>query len=252
MTLLSRLLSKIAHLPPAETPHVFVERDLKVTMPDGVVLLADRHAPRDIEKPPLILVRSPYGRSGFFGMLLGQLFAERGFQIVIQSIRGTFGSGGTLTPFDEHDDGLATVAWLKQQPWYPGSFMTTGPSYLGFVQWAIARDAGPDLKGMAIQESTSSFRNQKYAGGAFALDTMLSWTDLVMHQEHMNLLQSLLFPASRRLKPLFQRLPLRDLDKLATGSHVAFFQEWLEHNEPGDPYWEGRCFDQTVQDVSVP
>jgi len=67
----------------------------------------------------------------------------------------------------------------------------------------------------------------------------------------MNLFSSLLFPASRRLKPLFAHLPLRDLDKLATGSHAAFFQEWLEHNEPGDPYWEGRCFDQTVKDVSV-
>lgn len=119
------------------------------------------------------------------------------------------------------------------------------------MQWAIARDAGPDLKGMAIQESASEFRSQTYTGGAFALDATLSWTDLVMRQERMNLFSSLLFPASRRLKPLFAHLPLRDLDKLATGSHAVFFQEWLEHNEPGDPYWEGRCFDQTVKDVSV-
>src|SRR5581483_9025331 len=147
MTLLSRLMSRIAHLPPAQTYNVLVERDLKVPMPDGVVLLADRYAPRDIENPPLLLVRSPYGRRGIFGTAYGQLFAERGFQVLMQSVRGTFGSRGTLNPFDEHDDGLATVTWLKQQPWYPGSFITTGPSYLGFVQWAIARDAGPDLKG---------------------------------------------------------------------------------------------------------
>jgi len=25
---------------------------------------------------------------------------------------------------DELDDGLATVAWLKKQPWFPGSFAT--------------------------------------------------------------------------------------------------------------------------------
>ncbi|HZR39307.1 MAG TPA: CocE/NonD family hydrolase [Ktedonobacteraceae bacterium] len=252
MTLLSRLMSRIAHLPPAQTYNVLVERDLKVPMPDGVVLLADRYAPRDIENPPLLLVRSPYGRRGIFGTAYGQLFAERGFQVLMQSVRGTFGSRGTLNPFDEHDDGLATVTWLKQQPWYPGSFITTGPSYLGFVQWAIARDAGPDLKGMAIQASASEFRSQTYTGGAYALDATLSWTDLVSSQERMNLLSSLLFPASRRLQPLFQRLPLRDLDKLATGSHVSFFQEWLEHNEPGDPYWETRCFDQTVPEVSVP
>ena len=252
MTLLSRLLSKRAHLPPAETPHVLVERDLKTTMSDGVVLLSDRYSPRGVEKPPLLLVRSPYGRRGLFGLVYGQLFAERGFQVVLQSTRGTFGSGGTLTPFDEHDDGLATVTWLKQQPWYPGSFMTTGGSYLGFVQWAIARDAGPDLKAMAIQESASEFRSQTYQGGAYALDAALSWTNMVTHQERTNILWELLFPASRKLRPLFDRLPLRDLDRLATGEHVAFFQEWLVHNEPGDPYWETRCFDQTIQDVSIP
>jgi len=245
-------MSRIAHLPPAETYDVLVERDLKATMPDGVVLLADRYAPRGVGKPPLLLVRSPYGRRGFFGMANGRLFAERGFQVVIQSTRGAFGSGGTLSPFDEYDDGLATVAWLKQQPWYPGSFMTTGGSYLGFVQWAIAHDAGPDLKGMAIQESASEFRSQTYTGGAYALDAALSWTNLVMHQERMNVLSALLFPASRKLRPLFAHLPLRDLDTLATGSTVPFFQEWLVHNEPGDPYWERRSFDQTVQDVSVP
>src|SRR6266700_2615663 len=200
MTLLSRLMSRMAHLPPAETYNVLVERDLKATMSDGVVLLADRYAPRGVENPPLILVRSPYGRRGLFGLVYGQLFAERGFQVVMQSTRGTFGSGGTLSPFDEHNDGLATVAWLKQQPWYPGSFLTTGGSYLGLVQWAIARDAGPDLKGMAIQESASEFRSQTYTGGAYALDAALSWTDLVTHQEHMNALWALLFPASRRLK----------------------------------------------------
>ncbi len=57
MTILSRLLSRMAHLPPAETTHVLVERDLKATMSDGVVLLADRYAPRGVENPPLILVR---------------------------------------------------------------------------------------------------------------------------------------------------------------------------------------------------
>lgn len=252
MTLLSRIMSRMAHLPPAQNPDVLVDRDLKSTMPDGVVLLVDRYAPRGVENPTLILVRSPYGRRGIFGTIFGRLFAERGFQVVMQSVRGTFGSGGTLNPFDEHDDGLATVAWLKQQPWYPGSFLTTGGSYLGFVQWAIARDAGPDLKGMAIQESASEFRSQTYTGGAFALDGTLSWTDLVRHQEHTNVLWSLLFPASRRLKPLLQHLPLRDLDTLATGSQAPFFQEWLVHNELGDPYWEKRCFEQTVGEVSVP
>src|SRR5207237_2200362 len=99
MTLLSRLLARVAHLPPVETYDVLVERDMKVPMPDGVVLLADRYAPRGAERLPTILVRSCYGRRGFFGLLYGPLFAERGFQVVIQSTRGTFGSSGHFEPF---------------------------------------------------------------------------------------------------------------------------------------------------------
>ena len=140
MTLLSRLIGKLAKLPPAQTRDVIVERDLKVPMPDGVVLLADRYVPRGGERLPVILVRCCYGRRGFFGLINGRMFAERGYQVVIQSTRGTFGSGGQFEPFVcEHDDGLATVAWLKQQPWFSGAFATNGASYLGFVQWAIAQ-----------------------------------------------------------------------------------------------------------------
>ena len=140
-------------LPPASNRDVQVERDVRIPMADGVQLLADRYFPRGDGRPPLVLVRSPYGRRGIWGILFGRVLAEHGFQVLIQSCRGTFGSGGTLDPFgpDEHDDGLATVAWMREQPWYPGSFATTGPSYLGMVQWAIAADAGPDLKAICPQ-----------------------------------------------------------------------------------------------------
>jgi predicted acyl esterase len=74
MSILSRMIGRVAKLPPAETHDVLVERDLKIPMPDGVVLLANRYVPRGIAKPPLILVRCCYGRAGFFGLLYGQLF----------------------------------------------------------------------------------------------------------------------------------------------------------------------------------
>jgi len=253
MSILSRIAGSIAKLPPAETYDILIERDLKVPMPDGVILLADRYAPRGVEKPPLILVRCCYGRRGFFGLLNARVFAERGFQVVIQSTRGTFGSGGTFNPFtDEHDDGLATVAWLKEQPWFPGSFATTGPSYLGFVQWAIASEAGPEIKALAIQISTAEFRSQTYPGESFSLDTALSWIHLVATQEHTNILKQIVFPPARKLRPIFSHLPLREVDKLATGQHVPYFQEWLENNDPGSEYWKVRSFAETVSDISAP
>ena len=251
MTLVSRLVGRLANLPPAETHAVLVERDLSVPMPDGVVLLADHYVPRSSVRPPIILVRCPYGRGGFFGLLYGRLFAERGFGVLVQSTRGTFGSGGAFDPYgNEHDDGLATIAWLKQQPWFSGVLGTNGPSYLGMVQWAIAADAGADIGAMAIQVSTSNFHHRTYAGGSFGLDTALSWTHMMALQEQRSFLRQL--GARRKLQPLFAHLPLRDLDQLAIGRHSPFFQAWLEHPEPDSDYWQHRTFDTTVQDIAAP
>jgi putative CocE/NonD family hydrolase len=253
MTIASRFFERTMKLPPASDHDVQVERDLRIPMPDGVQLLADRYLPRGDGRPPLVLVRSPYGRRGIWGLLFGRLLAERGFQALVQSCRGTFGSGGTFDPFgpDEHDDGLATIAWLREQPWYPGSFATTGPSYLGMVQWAIAADAGPDLKAICPQVTTSDFRAPFYGGEAFSLQTALTWVNQVANQER----RFAFVRQSRedhRLKPLFDRLPLRDLDRLATGSHVAYWQDWLTHNDPGDDYWKGRRFSDTLDRVAAP
>src|SRR4029078_9071435 len=107
-----------------------------------------------------------------------------GFSVLIQSCRGTFGSGGELDPFrKERDDGRATLASLSKQPWFSGELATFGPSYLGFVQWALASDAGPMLKAMSVQITTSNFRNFKYPGESFSYDSMLRWTHPVHNQE---------------------------------------------------------------------
>jgi len=239
MTVLSRFLSRTMQLPPAQTTEVEVERDLRVPMHDGATLLADRYAPPG-EDCPLVLVRCPYGRRGFWGTIAGRLFAERGFQSVVQSCRGTFGSGGRLDPFGlaEQDDGLATVEWLRDQPWYPGSFGTWGPSYLGMTQWALATLGLPDHKAMAILVSTSRPREMIEAGGSFALETMLEWTDQVARQERPGAMvrQGL---RARALRTLAGRLPLGDLDRLATGATAQYWQDWLAG---GDEFWDRHQF----------
>src|SRR5947209_18148089 len=140
-------------LPRAQTRAVVCERDLRAEMDDGTVLLADRwvaKAARD-RSQPTVLVRSCYGRRQLFGLLHGRLLAERGLQVVIQSVRGTFGSEGTFNPFDERADGLATLRWIREQPWHSDRIGMIGPSYLGLVQWAAAAEAGDDVAALAIQ-----------------------------------------------------------------------------------------------------
>ena len=254
MTLPSHLLEWLLDLPPAETRDIVIQRDLRVPMSDGVVLLADLHTARDARKRPLILLRSPYGRSNPLFSFLTRPFTERGFSVLIQSCRGTFGSGGELNPFhDEQNDGHATLAWLEQQPWFSGEFATFGPSYLGYVQWALARDAGPALKAMSAQITLSDFRKFKYPGESVSLDSMLRWTQMMQEQKkpfHEQLLGRL--TSRRSLEKGFAHLPLGETDRVAIGHRVGFFQDWLEHNAPGDPWWAPTNHSGAVADVTAP
>ena len=249
MSITSRIISRLMKLPPAESHNILVRRDLKVQMSDGVALLADHYAPREGPKRPTILIRSPYGRAGFFGAVFARPFAERGFQVLIQSCRGTFGSGGTFAPFhQEQADGLATVAWIKTQDWFSGELLTMGPSYLGYVQWAVAPYVGPELKAMVAQVTTSEFASQMHPGGAFTLNDMLTWTHQIMTQEKG---WFALIGQTRKLAPALRHLPLCDADALAVGTSVPFFQDFLVH-VPGDDWWAPADHSRTVAEVSAP
>ena len=113
MSLTSRILGRYWRLPPARTHRLTIERGLSIPMRDGVTLLADRYYPRGGERLPVVLIRSPYGRSDLFE-LVSTLLSERGLQVLLESCRGTGGSGGVLYPFfaEEHD-GCDTIAWLE-------------------------------------------------------------------------------------------------------------------------------------------
>src|SRR5215212_1493617 len=91
------LISRLLGLPPA-LHEVAVERGLRITMPDSVELVADRYRPRQPGRFPTILVRTPYSRkaSGFFA---SQRMAERGYNVLVQDVRGSFDSEGDFDVF---------------------------------------------------------------------------------------------------------------------------------------------------------
>lgn len=253
MSILSRLIAWMYHLPSAETYAIAVDRNLDAPMPDGVVLRADHYYPRMDRNCPTLLIRTPYGRARL-GMLWGYVFAERGFQVLIQSCRGTDDSGGDFTPFrGEREDGLATLAWLKSQDWFNGTLAMSGPSYMGFTQWALAPDAGSVLKAMSTHVTSSEFRSVMYPGGSFNLEIFLQWMQIT-HSLRGSLLQYLrdTFTAGRRIKAALAHLPLCEADEIVTGQRKAFWHDWLQHTEPGDPWWAVEDHSQRVADVTAP
>ncbi|MFG2055937.1 CocE/NonD family hydrolase [Micromonospora sp. NPDC048930] len=249
---LTRIAGAALRLPAARTRRVAVTRGIPVRVRDGVALRTDHYAP-DLPGAPAMLIRTPYGRGGPM-RLLGRLLAERGFHVVIQSCRGTYGSGGEFAPLvHERDDGLDTLDWLRRQPWWSGAFGMFGASYQGFVQWAVAAEAADELRAMVAVVTASATRDSTYAGESFALDTVLTWAELLQAQTVPWLARQWeLKRGQPRLVRALAHLPLGEADRIATGVTVPFFQEWLRHHTPDADYWRLRCFGERITEVRAP
>jgi putative CocE/NonD family hydrolase len=151
-------------------------------MRDGVLLRADIYRPADRQRHPAILMRSPYHRamvldSSFINFL--ELIAS-GYALVIQSLRGTFDSGGVMGLGDvslsaEGQDGYDSVEWVAEQPWCDGNVGTAGGSYLGLLQWITARENPPHLKAMAPWISGSGGVEPSRQNGIVNLGVALNW-----------------------------------------------------------------------------
>jgi len=248
----SRILSKLAALP-APTIRAVCERDLHVPMRDGVTLLADRWYPSSGPAPTL-LVRSPYGRRSIFGLLYGRLFAERGFQVVVQSCRGTFGSGGVFEPLvREASDARDTIEWMRGQAWFTGAYATIGASYLCFAQWAAARSRAVEHRAMIAQAGPHEFLATIHPGGAFALDAALSFASQVTGRQWPGALVMVRHAfARRKMRIAFRELPLASSCERALGRRVAFLEDWMAHAEPGDSFWNAMDHREAVASIEAP
>jgi len=249
--LLSRLAQRWLRVGPPIDRHVTVERDIAVPVEAGVALLTDLYHPSGDGPHPTVLVRCPYGRRGPVGFFLGRIFAERGTHAVIQSCRGTFGSGGTFVPNrHERADGLATIAWLETQPWFDGRLAMNGPSYLGSVQWAVADAAGPVLKACCTDVAYSNLAAHWYASGSFSLGDAIEWTTSV-HVQERSLLRRLTGQRLRRIDRAINTLPLVDLDERVVGEVVPQWREIVEHPGCDDPHWAPLDYSRSVGQVKA-
>lgn len=232
-----------------------VRRDVPVSMPDGVALLGDHYRPTDQAGPaPVVLIRTPYGRGLLSNLVFAMPLARRGFQVFVQSTRGTFGSGGQFRPATtEREDGLATLKWLRAQPWCDGRVATTGGSYLGHTQWAIAAHADPPLVCMSPAITASRFSSAFYEHGVPQVQTALSWTAAIGRQERVLLGGPIPNPlAHRRLLRALRRSPLQAADVEVAGAPVAFWRDMIGHAEPGDDYWATRSDHTPSEPAAMP
>ncbi|MET8976327.1 CocE/NonD family hydrolase [Streptomyces sp. NPDC004539] len=252
MNLINSLLQRRMKLSEPLTRDLVVQRELRVPMPDGVELLADRWAPRTGgEGLPTALLRCPYGRRGMLAALQARPLAERGFQVLLQSTRGTFGSGGDFDPMrQEREDGLATLDWLVAQPWCGDAVVLCGPSYLGYVQWAVADRLPPQVKAMIPQFTASTLAMEFLRADGFSLETPVVWGALIGTQERRGAVLRMPFQ-TRRTGRALRTLPLDRADTAAIGERSQIIQDILAH-DADSPRWDGCDHRDRVAAVTVP
>ena len=251
--IIDRIATRLLRLPPART--AFTRREERIPMRDGAVLLAEHHVPVTDHPLGTVLVRTPYSRTTPLDAVSCRTLAARGYHVLVQSVRGTFGSGGVFDPMvDEERDGHDTVAWLRGQPWFDGRLAMHGASYLGWTQWTLMADPPPELRAAVVLVAPHDFAASVYSTGAFALHGFLSWSDLILHQETTGPLAAIArgVTAERRLAPGYGGLPLGDAVDTLFAGRAPWFRPWLAHPDLADPFWNPRRAPLGLERSTVP
>ncbi|ROW11971.1 hypothetical protein VPNG_05284 [Cytospora leucostoma] len=186
-----------------------------------------------------ILVQSPYGPRFPFSFTLARVWAARGYNVLLVSVRGVFGSGGLHDPArQEVADGFRVVRWMRKQPWYTGTFATLGQSYLGFTQWALMNSGEPldDYAAAIISAGPHDFSDAVWGTGAMWLP-LIDWaenSDVTESQNWFSSTYSILTADPNGDVAAKKTVPLVDGAKKALGDESPTYKwlhDWLISSE---------------------
>lgn len=240
---------------------VFVLRDQKVRMRDGVHLASDVYLPARDGKPvaqrfPVILERTPYGKTiasrsertptnatPKSRAEVAEFFVRRGYAVIYQDCRGRYGSEGTFVKYlaDGHD-GYDTCAWILQQPWSNGRIGTMGLSYAAHTQGALGSAGAPGVKAMFLDSGgfANAYQGGIRQGGAFELkQATWAFSEAAESPQIRSDPNKLAAYQAIDIKRWFARLPWHRGDSplsLAPDYENYLFEQWQHGNF--DAYWK--------------
>lgn len=232
----------------AEHYEVVVERNVPAKMRDGVTLRADIYRPKAEGKFPVLLVRTPYDKTG--ETTFGMKGAARGYVVIAQDVRGRFTSDGEWYTFkNESQDGYDTVEWAAALPYSNGKVGMFGGSYVGATQFLAAIAKPPHLAGICPTVTASNYHDGwTYQGGAFEQWFNESWgTGLAMNTMRRRVEESNALAGTKTL-------PLADfavLESLSAVGIAPYFKDWLAHPDY-DSYWKQWSIEDHYANIQVP
>lgn len=237
-------------LPGTPPQDVIIHYDVPCHLSDGTILRADIAWPAGEGQWPVILTRTPYGKATAPGFTTDFTHGARhGYVTIIQDVRGRGASDGKedFRPLvDEGRDGAETVEWAAALPYANGKVYMTGPSYLGFVQWAAAAERPASLKGINPIVPVGQLRRSfLYCGGVLELEMMGYWWTMLgveailrRDRETRELQREALGTAAAALEALardkgYDSLPIGRFEPVASSALGAQFFDVLKEVEDG-------------------
>lgn len=236
---------------------VLVVRNVSILMRDSVNLSADIYFPAKRGKIlpcpwPVILERTPYGKSGTQTASLrmmseGELFAKRGYVCVVQDVRGRGLSEGKFQIYgQEAEDGYDTIKWINGQRWSNGKIGLKGESYSAAAAHAILVQHPPGIAAVFIREGSANYHEDGvWQGGAFELLHNVGYAlELASSGKEAVANQSVLTALNRAREIVYfakwlQAAPLKKgASPLALApSYERWYMDWQTHNLY-DWYWK--------------
>jgi putative CocE/NonD family hydrolase len=238
---------------------VTLERGVHIRMSDGVALVSDHYYPAQPGPNPTLLMRQPYGRDIASTVVYAHpiWFARRGYNVVIQDVRGRGGSEGVFYPFrHEARDGFDTIAALRQRPESNGKFGMYGFSYQGMTQWLAAAEQPEGLLCIApAQTAHDLYNGWFYQNGALRLASTLGWGLQMLKEDARRLglheQSALLERAWANLPAQFLETPYGRHPILQQPGLPTYLNDWIEHDQPG-PYWQALDISTKMDRINIP
>jgi putative CocE/NonD family hydrolase len=227
-------------------PTMVVDYNQRVPMRDGIELSADVFRPRADGRYPVILLRTPYLKSGRNSTEQGRAAVARGYVYIAMDVRGRGESQGDFMPY-QHDgkDGYDAIEWAARQPWSTGKVGTIGKSYDAGVEWLAAIQQPPHLVAMVSLATVGDPGTDIFNTGPTGVPTptMISWYHLVAGHGIQDL-------SAVDWSALAWHLPLNTMDDVS-GRPLPYWKEHLNH--PGsDPWWDSQRYQTRYADITVP
>jgi len=223
---------------------VRLQRGVRCRMSDGAELVSDHYHPPEAGPHATLLMRQPYGRDIASTVVYAHpiWFARRGYNVVIQDVRGRGDSAGEFYPFrNEARDGAETIAWLRTRPEANGRIGMYGFSYQGMAQLLAAAEQPEGLVCIAPgMTACDLYHGWFYHNGALRLASSLNWGSQMLKADAR---RKGLREASGRLEQAWANLaaqtgmlPFRSHPALHGEGLPQYVLDWFDHSDPGE-YW---------------